>query len=466
VIAIGQHDIPVEQPDSLADRSIRYRSVCRSARSPGKHKPQDRGPARILPHSIDRHRSARAAHPGRRRARFPLLTSIVVSDFLEFLAESLLQFTLIWYFLTNNRDPEWIALLNAAVYLPLAAGGLFSGLFVQRIGARRLLLVSKGAAASANLLIVLLFIDGMLSLTVLVVLALATYSCIALALTAHAGCIRAFARWAGVRLMTYNALRAGAIIVAPLLGVSSAGLLADRYGALVVLAIACGISFLSFLITLLSFPRSRTGAGMRLTLASWVDLTRRTLTAIRASDMSMSTFALCAGLFATEITFSGMIIPLEVQAHGMSATTLSEVGIAGSSLAAIGALLAPSAQSRVSFARLVAASGLVFCMTFLAVAAQRDCSRLSLLLAVATPGFVLGILSPVFMTNLQRSIPVTLVAHGVGLAGSLPMFLSPLLMVIAGATMAGHREETLVGMALAMLAATIAMWPQRVRRGS
>lgn len=392
----------------------------------------------------------------RQCAKTWLVPGIIAAEFFEYLTASILQFTLTWYFVADGTASIWIALLNVATYVPLALGGLCSSLFVQKIGARQLLLASKAAALVACVLFVLLYLGEILRPAAVVAIALLAYAFIAVALTAQSSAIRAVTRWAGVRLVTYNAGRSGVIMVGPLLGFSIGGVVVEQYGVLPALEAACGFGVLSLLMTGVAFPRSRTSAST-LSVSGWLGLTRRTFAAMQAAGMSLLLVSACAVLFATQLTFNGVIAPLDIQTNSLSASTLAAVNIVATMLSVLGAVLAPFAESRLPLRQLTGLGCGVACVALVGITPQHDGTPAMLLLTAGLLAVILGLLGPIFMTHLQRAVPVPLVAHAVGTATSLPLIVSPVLMIGVGVALPGHRQATLIALATLMAVAGLAV---------
>ncbi len=104
-----------------------------------------------------------------------VLASILLADLLGAIAASLVFLTMTWWVLRQDPPDLVFGLMMLAIVVPLNIGVLLSGPAVARMGARRLLLWSKGGALAGAGLCLLLMAQGLMTLPLLALIAALTY---------------------------------------------------------------------------------------------------------------------------------------------------------------------------------------------------------------------------------------------------------------------------------------------------
>ena len=99
------------------------------------------------------------------------LRALLVAEVISTTGAQMTWLALPWFVLTTTGSPSQMTLVIMAELLGLAAAGLPAGPFVQRLGARKSMLITDVARAPLMLLVPVLHWTGHLTLVGLIVLA-------------------------------------------------------------------------------------------------------------------------------------------------------------------------------------------------------------------------------------------------------------------------------------------------------
>lgn len=178
--------------------------------------------------------------------------------FAEVISTSGAQMTwlaLPWFVLTTTGSPGQMTLVVFAELLGLAAAGLPAGVFVQRFGARRSMLIADAARAPLMLLVPVLHWTGHLSLAALIVLAASLGALAAPAFTAQKVIVPELLGEDERVISQANALFQGAMRATMLLGPPIGGVLIGVIGAANVLLVDGLTYVVSFALVALFVPK-------------------------------------------------------------------------------------------------------------------------------------------------------------------------------------------------------------------
>ena len=188
------------------------------------------------------------------------LRALLVAEVISTTGAQMTWLALPWFVLTTTGSPSQMTLVIMAELLGLAAAGLPAGPFVQRLGARRSMLITDLARAPLMLLVPVLHWSGHLTLVGLIVLAALLGALAAPYFTAQKVIVPELLGEDERVISQANALFQGAIRATLLLGAPVGGVLIGVIGAANVLVVD-GITYLvSFALVALFVPKREPAA--------------------------------------------------------------------------------------------------------------------------------------------------------------------------------------------------------------
>jgi predicted MFS family arabinose efflux permease len=183
------------------------------------------------------------------------LRALLVAEVISTTGAQMTWLALPWFVLTTTGSPARMTLVMMAELAGFAVAGLPAGTFVQRLGARRSMLVADAVRAPLMMLVPVLHWTGHLSLAALVVLALLLGVLGAPYFTAQKVILPELIGEDEQTMSQANALFQGAIRTTMLLGPPIGGVLIGLMGAANVLVVDGATYVVSFLIVVLFVPR-------------------------------------------------------------------------------------------------------------------------------------------------------------------------------------------------------------------
>ena len=183
------------------------------------------------------------------------LRALLIAEIVSTSGGLMTWLALPWFVLTTTGSPARMTLVMAAELIGLAVTGLPSGTLLQRLGARRTMLLSDGARAPLMLLIPLLHWTGGLNFAILIAVAVALGGLSSPYFAAQRMIVPELLGEDEVAVGQATALFQGAIRVTMLLGPPAAGVLIAAFGATSVLVIDAATYLVSFLLVLLFVPQ-------------------------------------------------------------------------------------------------------------------------------------------------------------------------------------------------------------------
>ena len=202
------------------------------------------------------------------RSRLPLV-SLMTAVIVGLLGRQLSVVAIPWFVLTTTGSASKAGIVGAMVMLPGFLVGIFGGVLVDRLGYRRVSIVSDLVCAVSTMAIPLLY--GTIGLQFWQLLVLVFFSSLLdiPALTARRSMIPELSAHAGMSLDRTNATFESLQNLALLLGTPAAGVLVAVLGARHVLWIDGGASLVSALIVLLMIPARWFGPQLLTTGANY-----------------------------------------------------------------------------------------------------------------------------------------------------------------------------------------------------
>lgn len=396
----------------------------------------------------------RAAPPGAssRLRGDAVLAGLLLADFMGAIAASLVFLTMVWWVLRQDPSDLVFGLMMLAIIVPLNIGVLLSGPAVARVGARRLVLWSKGGALTGAGLCLVLMTKGWMTLPLLALIAAMTYGALGPSVTADVSRAPAITRLAGRRLIDFNAANGLAMLLGAVLGFWLAGRFNDTGQSAASLALGAACIVGSILATWAAFPRDRKARAFDGTSAAHLrHLLRAVLQQVRKTPMVRAMATQAALLLAISGVYEDIVLPLTLREAGLAPSTHSAALIASVIAGALVSLLAPVLH------RHIGARPVFLLCTFAALGV--------LLLHLAAPGpgvFIVvvlvialcaGLTAMLGFTTMQEAMPVSLQAQAAGVWHSFVMTLGSVCLLAGG--ILGTASLLLLA-ALATLAALLA----------
>ena len=183
------------------------------------------------------------------------LRALLVAEVISTTGAQMTWLALPWFVLTTTGSPARMTIVMMAELAGFAIAGLPAGTFVQRLGARRSMLIADAARAPLMMLVPVLHWTGHLSLAPLALLALLLGVLGAPYFTAQKVIVPELLGEDEKTITQANGLFQGAIRMTMLLGPPIGGVLIGLMGAANVLVVDAATYVVSFLIVILFVPR-------------------------------------------------------------------------------------------------------------------------------------------------------------------------------------------------------------------
>jgi MFS family permease len=188
------------------------------------------------------------------------LRALLVAEVISTTGAQMTWLALPWFVLTTTGSPGQMTVVIMAELLGLAAAGIPAGSFVQRLGARRSMLIADAVRAPLMLLVPVLHWTGHLSLAALIVLAALLGALAAPYFTAQKVIVPELLGEDERVISQANALFQGAIRATLLLGPPAAGVLIGLIGAANVLVVDGATYLVSFALVAAFVPKREPAA--------------------------------------------------------------------------------------------------------------------------------------------------------------------------------------------------------------
>jgi MFS family permease len=391
------------------------------------------------------------------------LRALLAAEVISTTGTQMTWLALPWFVLVTTGSPQRMTVVMAAELLGFAAAGLPSGPLVQRLGARRTMLVTDALRAPLMLLVFGLHWAGHLTYTALVALALLLGLLGAPFFTAQRVIVPELLGEDERTVSRANALFQGAIRTTLLLGPPLAGVLIGVAGAATVLVIDAVTYAASFLLLALFVPATKRAA--RTEEAGGILSGIRFLARERLLRVWMPLFL--AGDAAWAAFFAAVPV-LVVEQFGANAKVAGILFAAFGAGALIGNFLSfRYLAERIDGLRLVALS-----VPFQAAPLwllPLDVGPAVLFAAVLASGIANGVCNPSIHTIMMLRVPAGLRSNTTAAMSTLWGLGQPVGLVLAGPVLAAFgAQPVLVGFAavqtVAMLGVAVASLRARGRR--
>ncbi|TVP72276.1 MAG: MFS transporter [Rhodobacteraceae bacterium] len=360
-----------------------------------------------------------------------ILAGILAADFFGAIGASMVFLTMVWWVLQQGTSDLVFGLMMLSIILPLNLGVLISGPIVARIGARRLLILSKLCALiGASLCLTLLALD-LLTLPLLAMIAAGTYMSLGPSVTADLSRAPAIARLAGRRLIDFNAANGLVMLIGSVAGFWLAGQLNDRGLAVTSLRVAVAFVVLSVFWTWLSFPRDRLQAAFAGSAnAHLMFLVRKVLIEANRKTIIRNTAICAALLLAVSDVYEDIVAPLKIRELAYLSSALSYALIASLLASAVVTVLAPMLHERVALQKIFAACAFGALLSM-------GLHLLEVTLWVLIPVIFIttisaGVTATLGFTIMQERMPQSLQAQAIGLWQSMTMSLGSMAILVGG----------------------------------
>lgn len=388
-----------------------------------------------------------------REAGLRPLVQVELATLLSGIGNAVAGVALPWIVLERTGSAAAAGLVAAAAAVPMLATSLLAGTLVDRVGRRRVSVVSDVLSAASVLGIIGLAAIGHLDVAAIAVLAVLGAALDPVGVTARETLLPAAARASGVRLPLVNSIHEAVWGMAFLIGPGIGGVLiatAGAVGALWATAVAFLGSALALAITRLPEPAIARTAGVWRSTAEgirfvWREPLLRTLGLVTAA------------VIAVYLPIEGVILPTyfeELDAPGQLGLVLmaqSGAGVAGALLyGATERWLPPRATFLTA---LIGTCVVILGMSFL--------PPFGWLLALgALTGLLYGPINPILNLAMQARSPEALRGRVVGLLTSVGYAAGPLGYLLVGPLIdAVGVRPTFIGVAAVLLVLVVAVSP-------
>ncbi|WP_054312881.1 MFS transporter [Mesorhizobium sp. 1M-11] len=334
-----------------------------------------------------------------------------------------------WLVYDLSGNASWMGIIAALTLFPAIFGSAFGGIIAEKVGIRRMALVSVAMGAAAAVAAAAAHDAGLLTIGVLATLALLGAVLDGPGGIAIEARVPEIARLARLPLIRANAIDDLVDNGAAIAGPAIAAFLVAVTSTTVLLWIIAGINLLAAMLVAASLPRFR----LRRIAGSTLGQMKAGLGFIFGQPALRSALILAGIGTSVFVAVESIALPAILRMEGRSAALLgmflaaASAGAIASNVALAFASQAPSLRGifSVAFAGLSAGVALLLFGR----------SAPIMIASGAMLGIAAGPLSPVFATLLQSSVPKDLRANVIGISMSLVLLGAPLAALITGAAL-------------------------------
>jgi MFS family permease len=334
-----------------------------------------------------------------------------------------------WFVLETTGSAARTGVVAAAVLLPGFVVGIFGGVLVDRLGYRRVSIVSDLVCAAATMLIPLLYAITGLSFAMLLVLVFFGSLLDVPALTARRSMVPELASAAGMPLDRVNAWFESLQNLAVLVGTPVAGVLVAWLGARHALWLDGGASALSALIVLLAIP-----AGLFAAQAPTARNYRQDLVVglrfIRRDPVLWPMVIVLALSNATSVAAAGVVLPVYFRDEVGSSASMGVVLAATGGGAFLGAMLYGLVAGRVSRFTLWLAGFMLVPLEFWVFVISPGLAVMAA--AYFVVGLAMGPINPIMVSLRHERSPREIRGRVFSTYSAIAMAAQPLGVLVAG----------------------------------
>lgn len=360
--------------------------------------------------------------------------TVLAANVISVTGDSLTQLGVPWYVLESTGSSARAGVVAFCALLPVALSSWASGPFIDRIGRRRVSLVSDLACGTCIAAIPLLQFDGGLRFWVLCLLMALAGLASAPGVTARGVLLPALAEHAGLPLVRAASLYDGAARCASMTGAALGGVLVTAVGPSHVLladAATFGASAALIAFRLRTFPAARP-------LPSLPRARDRRPGSTTGSLCFLLRTPLLAGICLTTLAAQGLdqgwssvLLPVDVQMKLGSALDLGMLETVFSACALAGALFYGAVAHRLRRWTVFTVAFLIVGAPRFAVAALAD-GVAPLAVMMAIEGFACGALNPIRATVVYGTVPEHLRSRVISTMTSAGLIAAPFGGLVAG----------------------------------
>jgi MFS family permease len=372
------------------------------------------------------------------------LRALLVAEVISTTGAQMTWLALPWFVLTTTGSPSQMTLVIMAELLGLAAAGLPAGPFVQRLGARRSMLITDLARAPLMLLVPVLHWTGHLTLGGLIVLAALLGALAAPYFTAQKVIVPELLGEDERVISQANALFQGAIRATLLLGPPVGGVLIGVIGAANVLVVDGFTYLVSFALVALFVPKREPVAQEE------TDDTRGILVGLRFLVREPLLRVWCplfvAGDAAWQAFFAAVPV-LTIERFGADAKVAGALFAGFGAGALIGNIISfRFLAQRLEGLRLVAFTAPLQAAPLWVL--TLDVGAWAMFAAVLASGLGNGLCNPTIHSIFTLRIPIAIRAKAMAAAGTIWGLGTPVGLVFAGPILSAFGPEpVLIGFA-------------------
>lgn len=334
-----------------------------------------------------------------------------------------------WLVYDLSGNASWMGIVAALTLFPAIVGSAFGGIIAEKVGIRRMALVSVAMGAAAAIAAAAAYDAGMLTIGLLASLALLGAILDGPGGIAIEARVPEIARLARLPLIRANAIDDLVDNGAAIAGPAIAAFLVAVSSTTVLLWIIAAINVLAALLVAASVPRFR----LRRITGSTLSQIKAGLGFIFGQPTLRSALILAGIGTSVFVAVEGIALPAILRMEGKSAALLG-MFLAAASAGAIASNIA------LAFASQAPSLRGIFCTAFAGLSAGIALLLFGrsvpiLIASGAMLGIAAGPLSPVFATLLQSSVPKDLRANVIGISMSLVLLGAPAAALLTGAAL-------------------------------
>ncbi len=360
-----------------------------------------------------------------RRHLFALMAAVTIGQ----IGRQLSVIAIPWFVLETTGSAARTGIVAAAVLLPGFIVGIFGGVLVDRLGYRRVSIVSDLVCAVATMLITLLYATTGLSFAMLLVLVFFGSLLDVPALTARRSMVPELASAAGMPLDRVNAWFESLQNLAVLIGTPVAGILVAWLGARHALWLDGGASALSALIVLMAIP-----AGLFAAQAPTARNYRQDLVVglrfIRRDPVLWPMVIVLALSNATSVAAAGVVLPVYFRDEVGSSASMGLVLAATGGGAFLGAMLYGLVAGRVSRFTLWLAGFMLVPLEFWVFVFSPGLAVMAA--AYFVVGLAMGPINPIMVSLRHERSPRDIRGRVFSTYSAIAMAAQPLGVLVAG----------------------------------
>lgn len=353
----------------------------------------------------------------------------MIANIVGLIGRQLSVVALPWFVLSTTGSASRAGVVGAAVLLPGLAVGIFGGVLVDRLGYRKVSVISDVVAAVSTALIPLLYLTTGLEFWQLLVLVFFSSLLDVPALTARRSMIPELSSHAGMSLDRVNASFESLQNLSLLLGTPLAGLMVAWLGARHVLWLDAGASAISAVVVVLTIPTSLFLRHRSAAQGYWADVMAG-LSFIRRDQVLWPMVIVLALSNAVSVAIAGVVLPVYFHDEFGSAASLGLVLAAMGGGAFMGSTLYGAMAGRISRRAIWYAAFFLAPLEFWVFLVSPGVAVLAATFFVV--GIMMGPINPIMVTLRHERSPKEIRGRVFSTYSAISMAASPAGILVAG----------------------------------